>query len=160
MDWDWKQWIEIENKIRRLETCFHKCYTKYCHKCFEGSGLKWTGLDQSGRSRGVKLDGPNDLKCTVLSQSGRSKRLKVYGLRKRTVLKSKRGRSKGKWPYDLKYWICTVSRDKSGQSEGMKLDGLKESKWTVPRAKTGRSKGLKLDGPKGWNWTVNLERSL
>ena len=25
-----------------------------------GSGLKWTVLGQSGRSRGVKLDGPND----------------------------------------------------------------------------------------------------
>ena len=105
-----------------------------------GSGLKWTVLGQSERSRGVKLDGPNDWKWTVLGQSGRSKRLKVDGLRKWTVLKSKSGRSKGKWPYDLKYWIWTVSRDKSGRSKGMKLDGLKESKWTVPRAKTGRSK--------------------
>ena len=114
---------------------------------FHGSGLKWTVLGQSGRSRGVKLDGPNDWKWTVLGQSGRSKRLKVDGLRKWTVLKSKSGRSKGKWPYDLKYWIWTVSRDKSGRSKGMKLDDLKESKWTVSRAK----KEIRVKLGFGWN---------
>ena len=31
----------------------------------KGSGLKLTVLGQSGRSRGVQLDGPNDLKWTV-----------------------------------------------------------------------------------------------
>ena len=37
------------------------------------------GFVASGRSKGVKLDGPKDWKWTVLGQSGRSKRLKVDG---------------------------------------------------------------------------------
>ena len=45
------------------------------------SGLKWTVLGQSGRSRGVKLDGPKEGNWTVKrDESRRSKKLKVDGL--------------------------------------------------------------------------------
>ena len=60
-----------------------------------GSGLKWKVLGQSGRSREVKLDDPNDLKWTVLSRIGRSKRLKVDGLRKDKSRRSKRRKMDG-----------------------------------------------------------------
>ena len=64
----------------------------------KGSGLKLTVSGQSERSRGVQLDGPNDLKWTVLSRSGRSKKLKVNGLRKQTFQREKTVRS----------WLCYV----------------------------------------------------
>ena len=124
--------------------------------CWDGSSLKWTVLGESGRSRGVKLDGTKDWNWMVMNQTGRPKRLKVDGPRKCTVLESKRGRSKGKRLYDLNKWIWTVSRDELGRSKGMKLNGIKKCKWTVQRDQTGRFKGRKLDGLKKSNLQVWL----
>ena len=70
-------------------------------------------MGQSGRSRGVKLVGPNDLKCTVLGQSERSKRLKVKG-------------PKGEKLDGLKERNWMVVRNESRRSKRFEVDGLKD----------------------------------
>ena len=89
-----------------------------------GSGLKWTVMGESGRSKGVKVDGPNDSKWTVSGQSGRSK-------------KAQSGRSAKVDGPEIRKW--TVQRAKNGRSFGYKLDGPKGPNWTVIWHESGRS---------------------
>ena len=51
------------------------------------------GFVASGRSKGVKLDGPNDWKWTVWGQSGRSAKVDGPEIQKWTVLRKKTVRS-------------------------------------------------------------------
>ena len=103
------------------------------HKCFEGSGLKWTAVCQSGRSRVVKLDGPKDLKWTVQrTQSERS--AKVDGPERKKL----DGPKERNW---------TVIRNESRRSKRLEMDGPKGSKWTVQ--KNVRSKEKQLGDQQG-----------
>ena len=64
------------------------------------------------------------LKWTVLGQTGRSKRLKVDGLRpKWTVQKTQSGRSAKVDGPEIQKW--TVQREMTVRSEVLNLDGLK-----------------------------------
>ena len=89
-----------------------------------GSGLKWTVMGESGRSKGVKVDGLNNSKWTVSGQSGRSK-------------KAQSGRSAKVDGPEIRKW--TVQRAKNGRSFGYKLDGPKGPNWTVIWHESGRS---------------------
>ena len=78
-----QQKAEKKEIVKKFETTFQEIRKKL------GPSLKWTVLGQSGRSRGVKLNGHEmmmALKWTVC-ESGRS--AKVDDLRKWTILKSK-----------------------------------------------------------------------
>ena len=88
---------------------------------------KWGQL-QSGRPRGLKLDGPNDWKWAVLSQSGRSAKKNGLEIKKWTVRKNKTAGSKG--------------RSKRLKVDGLirKTDGLNKEIWTNMRDENGRSK--------------------
>ena len=81
-------------------------------------------MGESGRSKGVKVDGPNDSKWTVSGQSGRSK-------------KAQSGRSAKVDGPEIRKW--TVQRAKNGRSFGYKLDGPKGPNWTVIWHESGRS---------------------
>ena len=125
-----------------------------------GSSLKWTVLDQSGRSMGVKLDGPNYWKWTFMYQTRRSERLKVNALRKWRNLESE-----SEWSKEL------VLLRGQGESGVHLVDGP-GGKWTVQLGESGRSKASKVDGPqrmkldgtqsawvvkRGWKWTVHIK---
>ena len=89
----------------------------FCHNLDQvQSGRSWVKVDV-----GVELDGLSDWNWTVMNQTGRSKRLKVDGLRKWTVCE--RGRSAKVDGPEIQKW--TVQREKTVRSEVMNLDGLK-----------------------------------
>ena len=87
-------------------------------------------MGQSGRSQGVKVDGPKVRKWTVMSQTGRSK-------------KAKSGRSAKVDGPKIQKW--TVLKAKTGRSFAIKLDGPKGRNWTVILNESGRSFGVSLN---------------